>query len=268
MLGTFLITSRETLEASLVVGIVMSYLDKTDNRNLRSSVYYGIFFGVLVSILAAIGFSFIAGGFTGRSEALFEGITMLVGAVLLTSMLVWMQKQKHALDIHTKLDSHFEKGYGRLGIILVVFLAILREGVEIVIFLHAANYASTISVVSGLMGILVAIIAGYLFFLGAKKFKLKYVFGVSTVLLVLFAGGLFAHGVHELEEASVIPVTSVFFDINHIVYEKGVFGSFLKGLFGYNGNPSVLEFSIWILYLVGMLGWFTYSTYSPRGQKA
>ncbi len=266
IIESFLITSRETLEASLVIGIVMSYLNKTNNKQFKKTVYYGIIFGILFSVLAAIGFSFIAGGFTGKSEALFEGITMLIGAGLLTTMILWMRKQRNiSFEIEEKVGQRIMQNnfYGHIGIFLIIFTAIIREGVETVIFLNALKYASGLNIISGLVGIVSAIIVGYLFFIGSKKMKLKYVFSISSILLIFFAAGLTAHGVHELEEASVIPVGKVLFDINHVVNEKGVFGSFLKGLFGYNGNPSLLEFSVWLLYL-GIIFFFYFSASHTR----
>ena len=264
MLESFLITSRETLEASLVVGIVLSYLVKTNNDKYKKSVYYGVGFGILASILIAFLFSFIAGGFSGKSEQIFEGITMLIGAFLLTSMILWMMKQRHiAREIEQKVQDHMSKplpAFSYMGIFLIIFIAIVREGVETVIFLNAINFANGINLFGGLFGIIVAILVGYLFFMSTKKINLKKLFGVSSILLILFAAGLVAHGVHELEEASILnPIIYPLYDLNPAVnsdgsypllHEKGIIGSFMKGLFGYNGNPSLLENLSYVFYLL------------------
>jgi high-affinity iron transporter len=127
---------------------------------------------------------------------------------------------------------------------------VIREGVETVIFLNAINYASGINFLGGTLGIIAAIIVGYLFFISTKKINLKRLFNISSILLILFAAGLVAHGVHEFEEAGIVNgIIAPLFDINHILNEKGVFGSFLKGLFGYNGNPSLLEVIAYVAYL-------------------
>jgi len=94
VLSSFLITSRETLEATLVVGIVLAFLNKTNNRQYKKTVYYGILFGILFSVMAAVAFSLFAGGFEGRTEAVFEGTTMLIASILLTTMILWMMKNK------------------------------------------------------------------------------------------------------------------------------------------------------------------------------
>tara|TARA_Y100000310_G_scaffold345764_1_gene469564 strand:+ start:208 stop:1062 length:855 start_codon:yes stop_codon:yes gene_type:complete len=266
MLDTFLITSRETLEASLVIGIVLSYLSKTDNNKYKKSVYYGIGLGILASILAAFIFNHVAGGFSGRSEQIFEGVTMLLGAFLLSTMILWMMKQRHiANEIEKRVHKHISKPqpmFSYLGIFLIIFIAIIREGVETVIFLNAIKFADGINLLGGLIGIFVAILIGYLFFMSTKKINLKKLFKVSSILLILFAAGLVAHGVHELEEAKILnPIIYPLYDINPeinidgsypVLHEKGLIGSFLKGLFGYNGNPSLLEVISYLFYLAAI----------------
>lgn len=253
MLESFLVTSRETLEASLVVGIVLAYLNRTNNQNYRKTVYYGIVFGVLVSILAAFIFTISAGSFEGKTEQIFEGTTMLIGSFLLTTMILWMMQQRHiAKEIEGKVEKHLQSTqplFSHIGIFMLIFIAIIREGVETVIFLNAINYASGINFIGGTLGVIAAIIVGYLFFVGFKKVNLKKLFNISSILLILFAAGLVAHGVHEFEEAGLVKgIVTPLFDINYILNEKGIVGSFLKGLFGYNGNPSLLEVLAYVAY--------------------
>ena len=254
MIESFLVTSRETLEASLVVGIVLAYLNKTNNDNYRKTVYYGIIFGLLISILAAFAFTFLSGDFEGASEKIFEGVTMLLGAVLLTTMILWMMQQRHiAKEIEGKVGRHLMSAkpfLSHMGIFMVVFVAIIREGVETVIFLNALNYASGINLIGGTMGILAAILAGYFFFVGTRKINLKKLFNISSVLLILFAAGLVAHSIHEFEEAGIVNgIINPLFNINGILDENSLIGSFLKGLFGYNGNPSLFEAVAYVSYL-------------------
>src|SRR3989344_4607788 len=148
MIESFLITSRETLEASLVIGIVLAYLDKTNNKAFQKSVWLGVTAGIVASILAAVGFTLFSGGFEGKAEELFEGITMLIGAFLLTTMILWMMQQRHiAKEIEGKVERHLMSSrplFSHLGIFMIIFIAIIREGVETVIFLNAINYANGI----------------------------------------------------------------------------------------------------------------------------
>ena len=257
MIESFLVTSRETLEASLVVGIVLAYLNRTNNQNYKKTVYYGIVFGILASILSAFIFTIFAGDFDGKAEQVFEGATMLIGAFLLTTMILWMMQQRHiAKEIEGNVEKYLmisESLFSHLGIFMLIFIAVIREGVETVIFLNAINYASGINFIGGTLGIIAAIVLGYLFFVSTKKINLKKLFSISSVLLILFAAGLVAHGIHEFEEAGLVNgIITPLFNINYILNEKGIVGSFLKGLFGYNGNPSLLEVIAYASYL-GMI---------------
>ena len=263
MIESFLVTSRETLEASLVVGIVFAYLNKTNNQDYKKTAYYGIVFGILASILAGFIFTFLAGNFEGAAQKIFEGATMLIGAFLLTTMILWMMQQRHiSKDIEGKVEMHLHNSqpfFSHFGIFMVIFMAIIREGVETVIFLNAINYANGINFISGTLGIIAAIVAGYLFFVTTKKINLKKLFNISSVLLILFAAGLVAHGIHELEEANVVNgIISPLFNLNPaanadgsfpLMHEYGIIGGFLKGLFGYSPDPSLLEVIAYFAYL-------------------
>ena len=261
MIESFIITFRETLEVALIVGIILSYLVRTKQTRYNNVVYVGVAFGIVASIIGAFLFNYLAGGFSGRAEEIFEGIIMLVGAFLLTTMILWMMKQKHiAVELEQKVATKIAETY-KLGLFLLVFAAVLREGIETVIFLGAASFVSTNNnLVGALIGIIVAIFLGYLIFVGSMKINIKKFFNITSILLILFAAGLVAHGVHEMQEANIIPtLIEHVWDINPLVnpdgsypfmHEKGYIGSILKGLFGYNGDPSLIEILSYLTYLV------------------
>lgn len=251
MISSFIITFRETLEAALIIGIVLSYLVKTRQIKYNNIVYLGVISGIIASFIGALLFVNLAGGFTGRAEQIFEGVTMLIGALLLTSMILWMMKQKHvARELEHKVDQELTEAH-RFGLFTLVFISVLREGIETVIFLAAASFISTDNnLIGALAGIIIAILLGYAIFVGSMKINLKKFFNVTSVLLIFFAAGLVAHGIHEFEEAKIIPtVIEHVWNINPILNENGYIGSILKGLFGYNGNPSLTEVLSYIIYL-------------------
>lgn len=137
----------------------------------------------------------------------------------------------------------------------------MREGIETVIFLGAASFITTNNSVFGAFaGFIAAIYVGYLMFIGSRKINIKWSFNITSLLLILFAAGLVAHGVHEFQEAKVIPtVVEHVWDINPpentdgsypLLHENGHIGGILKGLFGYNGNPSLIEVLSYIVYLM------------------
>ena len=260
MFSSFIITFRETLEAALIIGIVLSFLIRIKQTQYNKFVYLGLISGIAASIIGAFGFNVMAGGFTGKTEEIFEGITMLIGVVLLTTMIFWMMKQKNiAQELEQKVEVEIHEA-NKVGLFLLIFIAVLREGIETVIFLGAASFVSESNIIiSAITGIITAIFLGYLLFVGAKKINIKLFFNITSVLLILFAAGLAAHGIHELQEAKLIP-TSIehVWDINPSVspdgsypalHEKGYIGIILKELFGYNGNPSLIELISYIAYL-------------------
>lgn len=183
---------------------------------------------------------------------------MLFAAILLTTMILWMMKQKHITqEIESKVKTHVHNAnYSQTfayGLFILIVLAVLREGVETVIFFGALNYASGISFFGATLGVITAIAIGYLFFVGTRKVNLKKFFNITSILLILIASGLVAHGVHELQEASVIPyVIEEVWNTNYVLNEKGLIGSFFSGLFGYNANPSLLEVLFYLSYLTAI----------------
>jgi high-affinity iron transporter len=261
MIPSLIITFRETLEAALIVGIILSYLSKTKQTKYNNVVYLGVVAGVVASVLGAFLFTFLAGGFTGAAEEIFEGTTMIIGAVLLTTMILWMMRQKHiASELQDRVASEVSET-NKFGLFSLVFVAVLREGIETVIFLGAASFVSAgNSITGGTIGIVAAVLLGYAIFVGSRKVDIKKFFNVTSILLILFAAGLVAHGVHEFQEAGVIPIAvEHVWDINPpldpdggypLLHEKGYIGSIFKGLFGYNGNPSLIEVISYFAYIL------------------
>lgn len=260
MIPSFIITFRETLEMALIVGIILSYLVKTKQTRYNNVVYVGVISGIFASIVGAFLFINLAGGFTGKAEQIFEGVMMLIGAFLLTTMILWMMKQEHiASEMKHKLSVEISESH-KFGLFSLAFVSVLREGIETVIFLGTANFVSSENnPIGALFGIAAAIFLGYGIFVGSMKINLKKFFNITSILLILFAAGLVAHGVHELQEAGIIPeIIEHVWDINPPVnpdgsyplfHEEGYIGSILKGLFGYNGDPSLIELLSYLIYL-------------------
>jgi high-affinity iron transporter len=261
MIASFFITFREALEAALIVGIVLGYLARTGQARYNRIVYLAIGAAVAASFAGAALFNTVAGGFTGRAEQIFEGATMLIGAALLTTMILWMMGQRRvATELRQKVATTVAGAQGS-GLFALVFVSVLREGVETVIFLGAASFAATdYSFAGALAGLLVAGLLGYAIFAGSLRLDLRKFFTVTSILLILFAAGLAAQGVHELQEAHVLPVVlEHVWDVNPplnpngsypLLHENGALGSILKALFGYNGNPSLLELVTYLGYLL------------------
>ena len=261
MLASFVIAFREALEATLVVGIVLSYLARVKQTKFFGLVYGAVAIGIVGSILGAVLFNSLAGGFTGRNEQIFEGVLMLIGALLLTTMILWVGRERHRTE---DIEARVVAGLGQsrqIGLFTLVLTAIVREGIETVIFLGAAQLSNaTGSLVGAVVGIVAAVLVGYAMFAGSRRVNVRAFFRVTTIILVLFAAGLVARGVHELEEAGVLPSL-----IEHVWnanpplnadgsyplwHENGYVGGLLASLLGYNGDPSLLEVMSYAGYLV------------------
>jgi high-affinity iron transporter len=257
------ITFREGLEAALVVGIVLSYLNKTGRLDLRRPAWAGVWLAVAASVVLGGGLQLVGATLEGRVEQLFEGTTMLFAAVVLTWMIFWMRYQ--ARSIRAGLEQEMRRamsGRAGLGILSLTFLAVFREGVETVLFLSAAAFSGTGSglATGAAFGLLLAGGAGWAIFRAASRLNLRRFFDVTSILLLLFAAGLVAAGVHEFQEAGLIPVViEHLWDMNGVINEESLLGATLKSLFGYNGNPSLLEvlayFGYYGVILTGIRWW-------------
>lgn len=244
MFPSLLITFRETLEVALVVGILLSFLIKTKQHSLKKYVWYGIGVGITLSILLSFGLSATIGQFEGRAEQIFEGVLMFVTACLISFMILWVHRQKGmAKELETKAAGHIKKGFP-LGITLLTVTAVLREGVETVFYLRAAStIASENYMLGAVLGIGVATVLSYFFIRYSLKMRLYQLLKISGALLLLFAAGLVAHGVHEFQEAALLPIFSFdpLINVQHILDHQGFFGSMLRVLFGYTSKPTLLE---------------------------
>ena len=244
MFAALLIAFREGLEAALIVGIVLSYLKKMGYRR-RAAVWWGVVSAVIVSIVAGVALQVMGVAFEGRGEQLFEGLTMLLAAAVLTWMIFWMQRQGRSIRTELEADVHQAVTLGsRRALFALAFVAVVREGIETALFLTAAAFSATPAqtLIGGVLGLAAAVIVGWLLFAVSVRLDVRAFFRVTSVLLILFAAGLAAHGVHELQEAGVLPIiVEHVWDINPILDENSAVGSILKALFGYNGNPSLLE---------------------------
>ncbi len=243
MIASFLIALREGLEAALIIGVVLSYLDKVRAGSLRPAVWRGVFAAVVTSAAAA-GILFTLGfQLEGRSEELFEGFTLLAAAAMLTWVILWLNGQKRTAQIEKQTAAAISQGKGT-ALFSVAFLAVVREGIELVLFLLAAQISSGGSqiLIGAVLGLITALAAGWAIFKSVSQLDIRQFFRITNILLLLFAAGLVGYGVHELNEAGLIhPMIEEVWNINHLINDKSNIGLFLKALFGYNGNPSLTE---------------------------
>lgn len=252
MLPSFLLALREGVEAALVVAILLGALRKLQHTELSSSVWWGVVCALLVSAAAAVGLSLAGAGLKAPYEQIFEGTTMLAAAGLLTWMIFWMQRQSRSLK--GKIENEVRYAVGKTGqraLFGVAFLAVVREGIELALFLVAAGMASNPGqeFIGALFGLAVAAGLGWLLITSTRRLPLGKFFQVTNVLLVLFAAGLVAHGVHEFNEIGWIPgVVEHLYNVGHVISQESASGQVLEALFGYSAAPSLTQALAYLLY--------------------
>ena len=257
--ASLLITFRESLEASLVVGIVLGLLGKEGRRGLSAAVWGGLSFGVGASLVVAWTFVHFLGEFEGRAEQIFEGTVMLVGALLLASLVLWSGSHSSGKRLEGQVLN--ASGRGWFAVALLVFVSILREGVETVVYLGASlRDGGPATFAGGLIGIVLAVILGILILGGGRRVPTKAFFTTTTLLLVLFGAGLFSRAAGEYGEAGILPpLLAPLWNLAPLkdgmpiplLNDEGAIGSFLKGLFGYSSSPSLSQVLAWLVYAGG-----------------
>lgn len=252
MITALLLTLREGLEAALIVAVVVAALRRAQATDLLKYAKLGLLGGILASLAAAGALAGLGVAFEGRAEEIFEGIVMLVAAGVLSWALFWMKGQAHARHLE-EAASHHASAQAGWGIFALVLVAVLREGIELALFLLAAAMSiDTPQVLAGAgLGLAAAAALGWLLYTGGIRVSLRSFFRVTSAFLVVVAAGLVAHGIHELQEAGVIPIViEHVWNLNPVLDETSTLGLFLKALFGYNGNPSLLEVLGYAGYLI------------------
>ncbi len=257
MFAAFVTLLREGFEATLLIAIVLAYLVKIGHREDFRHVWYGVGAAVAVSLIAAGALFVTAGELEGTAEYVFEGTAMWVAVGFLTYMVLWMRRQSRtvAQGIRRGVDTAIEKG-SRLALVSLVFVMVLREGVETGLFIFGITQTSTpLQVTIGAaLGIAAAVALGYAVYAGGKRINLGAFFKITGVLLILVAAGLLAHGVAEFQEAGLLPEFFPLWNVSGapVVGEEALVSELLTAFFGWDPEANFLEFIAWASYLLAV----------------
>ncbi len=276
MIASFLITFRETLEAVLIIAILIAYLARINRKDLHRYVWAGAIAATVFSVVIGLVVATIYGSFTGVSEKLFEGTASILATGVLTYMVFWMAKNARRIrgEIEERVDIAITGGY-LLGIATLSFIAVVREGIETILFLTAiATSDPKGTVIGAITGIALVMALAVLLMKGMYRLDIRRFFKVTSILLIIFAAGLLGYGVHEFMEAAETRGVNLGVlaqpafninpsDITHPLHEKGVVGSVLKTLIGYDGNPEILRIIVYLAYWTA-IGMYLVKTYSVR----
>ncbi|MFC9281468.1 iron uptake transporter permease EfeU [Streptomyces collinus] len=261
MFSNYLIGLREGLEASLVVCILIAYLVKTGRRDALKPIWTGIAVAVVIAMGFGCALEFGSQELTFEAQEALGGSLSVIAVGLVTWMVFWMRRTARHLksELHGRLDAALAMGTGAL--VATAFLAVGREGLETALFVwasvHAASDGTPRPLVGVALGLATAVLLGWLFYRGALKINLAKFFTWTGGMLVVVAAGVLAYGFHDLQEANWIPgIADLAFDISGTIPPDSWYGTLLKGVLNFQPDPTVVQLTVWALYLVPTLAVF------------
>ncbi len=271
-LGNYLIGLREGLEASLVVVIVVAYLVKTDRRHLLPRVWAGVVVAIGISLAFGALLTWGPRRLTFEAQETIGGSLSIVAVGFVTWMVFWMARHARGLsgELRGRIDTAAEAG--RASLVLVALLAVGREGLETALFLWSATQAATdvgdssvVPLLGALLGLLTAVAMGFAFYKGVLKINLSKFFKWTGAILIVVAAGVLAYGVHDLQEAGILPgLYNLAFDVSEQIPPGSLRYTLLKGTVNFSPATTWLEAAAWVGYLVATMTLFLYRMRTPR----
>ncbi|WP_066372387.1 iron uptake transporter permease EfeU [Herbidospora mongoliensis] len=260
MFASYLIGLREGLEATLVVSVLVAFLVKSDRTDKLPHVWAGVLAAVALSVGFGAVLTFTAAHLGHTGQELFDAITSLLAVVFVTWMIFWMRRAARALsgELRGRLTEALEMG--SLAVVVMAFLAVAREGLETALLFFASVQGATTTaqpLIGISLGLLTSVALGYLIYKSAVRVNLTTFFTWTGLLLILVAAGIFKYGVHDLQEANILPGLSAYaFDVTGVLPPDSWYGALLAGMLNITPQPSVLETLAWAVYLIPTLFFF------------
>ena len=262
MIPTFVIFLREGVEASMIVAILLSYLDQIGQRRHFRDVFWGVAAAMVLVLGGGVAAYLLIHQYAGSTvQAVFETVTYLLAAAVLTYMTFWMQAHSRTMksDLVARSDAALE-GRTRWGLRLLAFQAVGREGLETMVFTLAIVFASTARagapvggrglLLGGLLGLAVALAIAYPIFRLGRRLDLGLFFRVIGVVLMVFAAGLLADAVQNMQQLGWLPfLDRSMWDTSGLLNESSNLGDAFHSLLGYADHPTVLQAVVWVGYL-------------------
>ncbi|WP_258723936.1 iron uptake transporter permease EfeU [Cellulomonas sp. NS3] len=265
MFANYLIGLREGLEAALVVGILVAYVARTGRRDLLPALWSGVGIAAVVSLGFGALLTFGPQGLTFEAQEAIGGSLSIVAVGLITWMVFWMAKTARHLkaDLHSRLDDAISAGKG--AVVVMALLAVGREGLETALFLWAgakATGSSTSPLLGAALGLATAVVLGWLVYRGAVRLNLRTFFAWTGLFLVVVAAGVLSYGVHDLQEARILPgLSNLAFDVSATIPPSSWYGTLLKGVFNFSPATTWLELGAWVAYVVPTAFFFVRTTW-------
>ena len=260
MLANYLIGLREGLEAALIVTILIAYVVKIGRRDVLPRLWAGVGLAVLLALALGAILTFGTYGLSFAAQETIGGLLSIIATGLVTWMVFWMLRTAKDLKghLHGSIDKHLA-GAG-MGIVLVAFLAVGREGIETALFIWAAVQATgqtTMPLLGAGLGILTAVGLGWLIYAGMLKINLSRFFTWTGAILIVVAAGVLSYGVHDLQEAGILPgLNSLAFNVSAVIPPDSWYGTLLKGTLNFSPATTWLEMFAWLAYIAPTLTLF------------
>jgi high-affinity iron transporter len=264
VIPTFVIFLREGIEASMIVAILLAYLDRVGQRRYFRDIYMGVGAALVLALAGGVAAYVLIHQYAGsRVQTIFETITYLIAAAALTYMTFWMGRHARTLgkELERQTDVALSSG-SRIGMSALAFTAVGREGLETMVFTLAIVFASSAQsatgavqsrslIIGALAGLFVAAAMAVAMYKLGKRMNLKIFFRVLGVLLMLFAAGLLADAVENMQQLGWLPMGGrVLWNSSGIISEDSSLGDVFHSLIGYAERPTVLQAIVWTGYLV------------------
>lgn len=269
MFANFLIGLREGLEAALVVGILVAYLVKSERRELLPRIWFGVAIAIAVSIGFGALLTYGPRGLTFEAQEAIGGGLSIVAVAFVTWMIIWMSLTARSLKgtLESRLDVAAAAGGGSL--VLLAVLAVGREGLETAMILWSATKAtgsSTNPLIGAVLGLAAAVVLGYLIYRGSVRINLAKFFTWTGAFLVVVAAGVLAYGIHDLQEAKILPgLHHLAFDVSRQIPADSWYGTVLKGTINFTPATTWLQLIFWTLYIVPVFTIFFVIIRRPHG---
>ncbi len=254
MLATLVIFLREGIEASMIVAILLAYLDRLGRREYFRDVFLGVGAALLLATGGGVAAYLTISSYDGsRVQTVFETGTYIVAAAVLTYMTFWMRNHARSIssELRSKADAAFD-GKARWGLALLAFQAVGREGLETVVFTLAIIFStSTAGALTGaVIGLAGSLVVAFIIYRLGHKLNLSRFFTVIGCLLMVFAAGLLADTVENLQELGWLRVLDApMWHTGRILSEDSSFGDVLHSFFGYSDSPTPLQLIVYVAYL-------------------
>jgi high-affinity iron transporter len=254
LVSNALIGLREGLEAALVVVILAAFLVKTNRRYALRYVWAGVAAAIVLSVALGAVLTFGTSRLSFEQQELIGGTASIVAVGFVTAMVFWMRTAARTIsgELKGRLDKALD--VGPWAVALVGFLGVGREGLETAIFFYATTEAAGQGEIQPMLGWIIglggAVLLGIAIYKGAVKINLGKFFRYTGILLIVVAAGILAYGIHDLQEAGVLPgLNNLAFDVSAAIPPDSWYGTLLKGIFNFSPNTTWLQAVAWVLYV-------------------